>query len=837
MAAMGAKDPLASGGTWGPTPVMTSGMAFSDYGSYGLRAYQGWIREEYLPDLVGRNGARAYREMLDGSAVIGGMMFAIQQTMRKVEWRVEPANDSGAAKAEAEFVETLMEDMSHTWEDFVAEALSMLAYGYAPHEIVYKRRLGRRPESRPGPRPAIERASSNFDDGRIGWRRLPIRGQDTVIKWFFDQNGQLQGLTQQPWVGQLIDIPIEKLLLFRPTAHKNSPEGRALDPETPIPTPDGWRKMDDLQPGDKVFDEAGRIRYVVARADWDDRPAYRVTFGDGCSIIADAEHQWVTSTLADRRVGASGVRTTAEIADSVKTHMGSSNHTVEWAAAIDRPAQMLPIDPWFLGLWLGDGTSLSSNIACHADDADETVALIKACGYQGAVVRNGNAAGNGRAIKVTGAAKWDVQGPASRLTALGLRGNKHIPEAYLRGSIEQRRALLAGLMDSDGHADDFGRCEFVNCNKLLIRGVAELVRSLGCAAYPGLRARANGRDRKQDAWVVRFRPDWSPFRLSRKVAKARAWRSRDRHYIRSVELVENRRTVCIEVDSPSHLFLAGENMVPTHNSVLRNAYRSWFFTKRLEEQEAILIERMNGFPVMYVPTMLLDQAASNVSGAMSTLDQYKKITTNIRVDEQMGAILPSDTYVDGTGKPTNIRMYELQFVTPQHAATGKADTDKVISRHKIDMMMTLLCDFLMMGHEVRGTNNLAVTKVDMFYQAVEGWLNSMAAVINRYAIPRLWRMNGLDAALMPQLIPDMAQRLDLDSLGSYITALANAGAPLFPDEDLQTFLREAAGMPAATDPKAMAAASAMQNSDAVAKMLKAAMARKILSERGVDAEL
>lgn len=464
-------DPITDGSGWAAVPQITQGMNFSDYGSYGLRQYSGWVREEYLSDLVGREGARAYREMIDGSAIIGGMLFAIKQTMRKVEWRVEPANDTPAAEKEAEFVESLMEDMSHTWTDFVTEALSMLGYGYAPCEIVYKRRLGPQAHRIPGPKPnGIHRASSRFDDGRIGWRRLPLRGQDTVIKWFFDPNGQVRGLTQQPWVGQLIDIPIEKLLLFRPDSHKNNPEGR---------------------------------------------------------------------------------------------------------------------------------------------------------------------------------------------------------------------------------------------------------------------------------------------------------------------------------------------------SVLRNAYRSWYFTKRLEEMEAINVERMSGFPVAYVPSQIFQaaNAANPDPNAVASLNAIKKMVTNTRTNDQMGVLLPSDTFMDQAGKPSNVRMYEFKFETPQHSSTGGSIANTAIARHKVDILTTLLADFIMMGHEVRGTNNLAVTKVDMFYAAVESWLNSMASVVNRYGLRRIWKLNDLDPDLMPEIVPDLSTRLDLDSLGAYVTALAGAAVPVG-DEETQVFLREAAGMPAT--PEAIQEATSIQ---------------------------
>ena len=104
--------------------------------------------------------------MADTSPIVGAVLFAIQGVLRKAEWRVEAADDTPEAAEMADFVEGLMEDLSHTWEDFVSEALSMLIYGYAPHEIVYKRRNGRKGFNSPTP-------SSRFDDGKIGWAKLP----------------------------------------------------------------------------------------------------------------------------------------------------------------------------------------------------------------------------------------------------------------------------------------------------------------------------------------------------------------------------------------------------------------------------------------------------------------------------------------------------------------------------------------------------------------------------------------------------------------------------------------------------------------------------------------
>lgn len=437
-------------------PAFDGGMTFKEMGQTGLRQYSGWVREEFLPQLQGRQAARVYREMSDNNATVGALLFAVVQTMRKIEWRVKPADQSPQALEEAQFADSLRFDMSHSWEDLIAESLSMLTYGFSVHEIVYKRRNGYSDND------AIP--SSQFDDGRIGIRKLPIRGQDGIIKWFFGDHGEINGVTQQPFTGGMIDIPIEKMLLFRPSAHKNNPEGR---------------------------------------------------------------------------------------------------------------------------------------------------------------------------------------------------------------------------------------------------------------------------------------------------------------------------------------------------SVLRNAYRSWFFLKRFEEEEAIFYERMSGMPVMYVPQELMDAAAAGDKNAIAQVNAYKKLVTNTKIGEQMGLVLPSNMWPNASGSSagSNARMYDFSLVTPQGRAT--MDSDKIITRHRLDILMTALADFITLGHAAHGTQSLAENKVDMFFQAIEGWVNSIASVLNRHMLPRVWRLNGLDMKLMPEYVPDLAQRIDIAAIGDFVLKLAQAGMPLFPDEDLESYLRNSAGLPDFNDAEAV----------------------------------
>lgn len=452
-------DPKQNGpnpfGGFGAAPQMNYGMTFRELGNSGLRSFGGYVREEFLPALQGRQGTAIYREMADNNPIIGAIIFAIQSTIRKVEWRTNPVADTPDAQEMADFADSLRNDMSSTWEDSIVEDLSMLVYGYAPKEIVYKKRLGQKPG---GDLPA-----SAFNDGRIGWRRIPLRGQDTVIKWFFDPNGQVMGLTQQPWVGPMIDLPIQKLLLFRPSHAKNNPEGR---------------------------------------------------------------------------------------------------------------------------------------------------------------------------------------------------------------------------------------------------------------------------------------------------------------------------------------------------SVLRTAYRSYYLSKRIEEQEAILFERMNGIPVAKIPGTVMDAAVAGDPTATGLVETIKKIVTNIRIDEQMGIVLPSDTYNGPTG-PTSIPQYSLELVAPGGTG-GRAPVtaNETLARHATNMLISVMADFLMLGHDKVGTQSLGGTKVDMFFLAIEGYLNSIAGIYNRHGLRRVWDLNGLDPELMPAFEPDLAQRADLDVLSNFILRLSQSGMAIFPNHDVEAALLDSAGLPDVMDPDA-----------------------------------
>lgn len=203
------------------------GGVFRELGVTGLQRASGAVYEEFLPQLQGERGIRVLKEMAENDPIVGGILFAIDMFLRKVEWRVDPASPSPEDEANAQFLRECMDDMSHTWQELISEIMSMLQYGWAFHEVCYKRRLG--PDSDGVDEDGEPLPSSRYNDGRIGWRKMPIRSQETLKDWDFDKEGGVRGMVQQssPDFTERT-IPIAKALLFRTTTRKNNPEGRSI---------------------------------------------------------------------------------------------------------------------------------------------------------------------------------------------------------------------------------------------------------------------------------------------------------------------------------------------------------------------------------------------------------------------------------------------------------------------------------------------------------------------------------------------------------------------------------------------------------------------------------
>jgi replicative DNA helicase len=422
--------------------------------------------------------------------------------------------------------------------------------------------------------------------------------------------------------------------------------GKALALDTPLPTPTGWTTMAEVRVGDQLLAIDGTPTTVVAATEvMTGRPCYEVTFDDGSVLLADGQHQWLTETRASRKsrqaaaVGYNryrnqrtfaAVRTTEEIAATLRCETADRrlNHSVPTARALALPNAELPVPPYALGVWLGDGHSASARFT--SDDPEismriESVGLrserlaggggrlysirmpqeppvaARSCVVCGksfipalSQVRTCGRSCGGRAkgieVPVAGPTCVDCGRPtggnrrcrtchrtgatvAGRLRGLGVLGDKHIPASYLRASEPQRRELLAGLLDTDGTVAPSGSVQFTVTNERLALGVRELLHSLGYRTGWSTRAVHGRGAATSTAYVITFTTDDEVFALERKklAHKERRRRSTPRltsRFVTSVRRVESVPVRCVEIDHPDHLYLAGPSMIPTHNSTL-----------------------------------------------------------------------------------------------------------------------------------------------------------------------------------------------------------------------------------------------------------------------------
>jgi hypothetical protein len=211
--------------------ALVGGPMLDERGLTGLKRWAGHVHEEFLKELQGTRGVKAYREMIDNDDIVGSMLWAIKYLARQVDFRVEAGADDTEGEQWREFVEqALFHDLNLTWQDLLGEILSFLGYGWSYFEVVFKRRLGQTPGLIMGAdgRPRMA-AKSKFDDGLIGWRKIAFRAQDTLHEWQFDESGGIQGMIQQPPPDfKLRVLPIDKCLLFRTEAERGNPEGRSI---------------------------------------------------------------------------------------------------------------------------------------------------------------------------------------------------------------------------------------------------------------------------------------------------------------------------------------------------------------------------------------------------------------------------------------------------------------------------------------------------------------------------------------------------------------------------------------------------------------------------------
>ena len=351
---------------------------------------------------------------------------------------------------------------------------------------------------------------------------------------------------------------------------------KGLPLDTPIATPNGFTTMCDLKVGDKVFDKDGNICNVIVKSSIHNNPCYRIKFDNAESIVADMDHRWLVSFSRSKSKYKEKVMTTIELKEyleSIKDKRSTYNiPKIVNSKPLKTIERDLPIDPYVLGCWLGDGSKSCGIITNGTNNIWEE---IQARGYE-----IGPNLSDDSHIEMR-----TIYGLYRQLRLANLIKNKHIPDNYLFASYEQRLDLLRGFMDTDGYYNPI-RKRFVMATdqewqknalvKLLATfgikaTVFDIVTKLDGKEFPG--------------WQVWFSTlGLNPF-LSRNQDIEFPYKDNCTfRVIEDIEEVETVPTQCIQVDSESHTYLAGYSMIVTHNTNKKIELKG-YFNKKTKQTE------------------------------------------------------------------------------------------------------------------------------------------------------------------------------------------------------------------------------------------------------------
>jgi LAGLIDADG-like domain len=335
--------------------------------------------------------------------------------------------------------------------------------------------------------------------------------------------------------------------------------------------------------GDQIYDESGNLTTIIGKYPQGIKPVYKVTLLDGREILCGLEHNWFVKDRLTKKKNKTCVKTTKDLLENykrVRPSWGHRKNSFEFRYSLpnNEPVKYSEkkqlLDPYFLGLWLGDGSNYYSKItSVDTEIIDYLYQYAASIGLQITVddvdtfmITSGKQGGRQNQRNIV----------HSFLKEKQLYQNKHIPHEYLYGSIEQRMELLRGLMDSDGSCDVTGSIEFSSSIPKLAEDFYKLCRSLGIVLSKKIRKtsyKKNGvKISCKDTTKFTLYTDKKVFKLSRKLEKIKCKpKYKDWVGICNIEYIGDSETTCILVDNESHLFLT-DNYTVTHNSECEASY-------------------------------------------------------------------------------------------------------------------------------------------------------------------------------------------------------------------------------------------------------------------------
>ena len=396
--------------------------------------------------------------------------------------------------------------------------------------------------------------------------------------------------------------------------------GKAQPLHAKVLTPSGWRRMGELRKGDPVINSQGYTSRVTGVFPQGEKEIFRVTFTDDSTAECCAEHLWaVQSPMQQYRGQGYNVKALRELRDDLHDKHGNTKWFVPMVKPVALAAQPVPVDPYFLGLLLGDGCFRQHSISLSTGDTKIVNYVTQELPPSPAMHRKGTSHDY---IIAKDATVW-INELMQHIKALGLKGqlseDKFIPEAYLSNDAPTRLALLQGLMDSNGYVSVQGDvCQFTSVSVALIEGVTFLVQSLGGTVNQSSKTQGDIRNGKSQTGQLAYTltlnlpPHVTPFRLARKAvlyrSKAKYQPSRG---IKAVELVGVMPAQCISVDAPDRLYVT-DNFILTHNTIQTLA----MLQHRRESGEA-----QGAASLLVLPTSLV----------FNWLNESQKFTPELRV--------------------------------------------------------------------------------------------------------------------------------------------------------------------------------------------------------------
>lgn len=431
-------------------------------------------------------------------------------------------------------------------------------------------------ETLPAPRERTDTLPLELPERTLGYH---------AAAWMMDNLVQPNGpRAGQPFIPT--DRQIEFLAHFYALTHKGSfvyrqgirrlskGSGKANDLRHKILTTDGWKTIGTLREGDYVFHPSGkptRVTQLHPVGQWD---TWEVELSDGTILTSSGEHLFTVDEFVGK---AKRVRRTLDVRTMAReglvfdrpltkgatkaTKDGVGKFALPETNPLEFPERDLPVDPWVLGYWLGDGSTSNGSITCDVDDLPHIRSRMRVAGYDIGAVRAKKEGGRGRSVGILKL--------AADLRRAGVLNDKHIPDAYLYASVEQRRALIQGLMDSDGYVDKKGYAEYCQVRKQIADGMAFLLRSMG--------VKVNVRESEAKLYGrvtgPRYRLTFKPYKhqnlvtLPRRAERVQKQRRKPiPRVIKDVRRVAPVDARCITVAAEDGLYLVGETMVVTHNS-------------------------------------------------------------------------------------------------------------------------------------------------------------------------------------------------------------------------------------------------------------------------------